>query len=169
MESDLFVQRFTSDSNGISWVINVSTNFNPIVYFLIFFFISVPCQNADNSIALVIAIFLFCWSFSLLAFVCELCDRLTSAFGEIDYEIGQLNYHLLPMEIQRIIPIILMNVQKAVVLECFGNIYCDRMAFKKVYAALKTSCGIRINTTKWFNWLVISGGKRFIIIFYGAP
>lgn len=46
--------------------------------------------------------------------------------------IGKLSWYLLPVEIQRLLLFTIMNVQRPVVIKCFGNILCGREQFKKV-------------------------------------
>lgn len=116
-------------------------------------------QNSSSLFLLIVAFLLLCWSFIILFsiwycvfsfhlahftemhvfhlivvvfFSSEMCDRLTTAFIGIDYGFGQLNYYLFSMEIQRILPTILMNCQEPVALKFFGNISCNRMTFKGV-------------------------------------
>lgn len=58
---------------------------------------------------------------------------MSGAYSEIDYEINQLDWYLFPFEVWKILPIIMMNAQKPVKFECFGNtILCDRESFKNV-------------------------------------
>lgn len=73
----------------------------------------------------------FC-GFGLVFSTCEIGQRFTKAFDEIDREIEQLDWYLFPIEIQRILPTIIINAQEPIVIECFGIISCNRDQFKKV-------------------------------------
>lgn len=69
----------------------------------------------------------------VLVFVaCEMLQRFSNAFGEIDGEIEQLNWYLLPVDIQRILPTIKLYTQQAVAIEFFGSMSCCREQFQKV-------------------------------------
>lgn len=64
--------------------------------------------------------------------ICELGQRISNAFEEIDDVIAQYNWYLFPDKLKRMLPIILMNTQDRVAFECFGSIACSREAFRKV-------------------------------------
>lgn len=55
---------------------------------------------------------------------------------EISESIDQLDWFLLPQEIRKILPIILLSVQQRVEIKCFGSIACSRDSFKKVRLTL---------------------------------
>lgn len=65
------------------------------------------------------------------AFV-ELGQRITNAFDDIDETIGQFDWYLFPIGVQKMLPTILIHAQKPVTLDCFGKISCLRESFKKV-------------------------------------
>lgn len=73
-----------------------------------------------------------CWSFGLIFVASELCQRISSAFDEIDYEVDQLSWYLFPIEIWRMLPMIIMSAQEPITFECFGSISCERITFKNV-------------------------------------
>lgn len=62
----------------------------------------------------------------------EIGQRITDAFDEIEYNLNQVDWYLLPIEIKRILPMMIANAQQPVSLECFGSIICSREVFKKV-------------------------------------
>lgn len=71
-------------------------------------------------------------SFGMNFSFCEIGERVSGAFIEICYGIDELNWYTLPIELQRILPIIMINAQEPVYLECFGSILCARDTFKRV-------------------------------------
>lgn len=72
-------------------------------------------------------------AFGLVFFSCELGQRFSNSFDLIsDIMIGKLSWYLLPVESQRLLLFTIMNVQRPVVIKCFGNILCGREQFKKV-------------------------------------
>lgn len=63
---------------------------------------------------------------------CELGQRMTDAFEEINFTLNQFEWYLFPIEIKRMLPAIIANAQKTVAVECFGSIACNRDVFKNV-------------------------------------
>ena len=70
--------------------------------------------------------------FGEIFIVCELCQRLSNGFDEINDIVNQMKWYQYPNEIQTMLPTILMNVQRPVYVECFGNISCCLSVFLKV-------------------------------------
>lgn len=72
------------------------------------------------------------WAFTMVFFCSEIGQRIGNAYDEIDDEIYQLDWYLLPIKIQQIFPTIMINTQQPVYLKCFGSATCSRETFKKV-------------------------------------
>lgn len=72
------------------------------------------------------------FALALVFIVCELGQRMTNAFDKINSSINNLNWCLLPMNMKRMLPLIIANAQQPVTLECFGEIACTREVFKNV-------------------------------------
>lgn len=89
-------------------------------------------KDEKNLLALLLTVFVACYGLGILFLACELSQRLGNAFSEIDRMIEQLDWYLFPVNIRRLLPIIIAVAQKPVNLECFGSISCDRAVFKKV-------------------------------------
>lgn len=71
-------------------------------------------------------------SYGLVFIACELCERVSDAFNQIDEVIDQLDWYKYPPDIKRMLPVIMINAQESIVIECFGSISCSRMVFKQV-------------------------------------
>lgn len=84
----------------------------------------------------------------ILFVTCELGERFSNTLDGVDDLVGQLNWYLLPIEFQRMIPTIMINTQKPVVLKCFGSISCSRDQFKKVNSYSK-------RTNIFVQWILI--------------
>lgn len=63
---------------------------------------------------------------------CELGQRSTEVFLEIDRKFERLHWYLFPIEVQRIIPTISCAMQKPFIIGCFGIVELSRDQFKKV-------------------------------------
>lgn len=72
------------------------------------------------------------WAIILVFFSCEIGQRFTDAYEEIDDKIESFDWYLLPMKIQRMLLILMVNTQQVVYIECFGSMACGRDTFKKV-------------------------------------
>ena len=79
-----------------------------------------------------VTIFYASLGFGELFITCELCQRLTNEFEEINDAVDKLIWYQFPIEIQQMLPTLLTNVQRPVYIECFGNISCCRAVFIKV-------------------------------------
>lgn len=73
-------------------------------------------------------------SLSLVLLACEAGQRFSNAFSEVDNAFCQLDFYLLPMEIRRILPAVVIYVQEPLYVKFFGNLCCTRAQFKQVSA-----------------------------------
>lgn len=111
-------------------------------------------------------------SFGLVFIACELCERVSDAFEQISDVIAEkLAWYKYPSEIKRILPMIIVNAQEPIAIECFGSISCSRMVFQKVSHSSLTNC----NRTQWPNadklyklFEIVSGNQQWIFILYGT-
>lgn len=72
------------------------------------------------------------WAFMMVLFASEIGQRFSNTFEKIDDKINEFDWYLLPMEVQRILPIIMINTQRPTFITCFGSSTCSRDTFKKV-------------------------------------
>lgn len=77
------------------------------------------------------------WVFGLAFIPCELGERVKLEFCEISCVMNQFDWYRFPIEILPFLPIIMINVQQPVVVDCFGSIACTREVFKSVSLANK--------------------------------
>lgn len=68
----------------------------------------------------------------LVLFTCEAGQQFSNAFSKVDDIVCQLNFYLLPIEIQRMLPILIMYAQEPLVVVFFGSLSGTREQFKKV-------------------------------------
>lgn len=79
------------------------------------------------------------WSLAISFLLYEFGERTCNEFNEFSNGIGQLNWHLFPIEIQRMLPTVLSVAQQPVLIRGFGNFAYLRESFKRV-------CPVRIMT-----------------------
>lgn len=72
------------------------------------------------------------YAFCSVFVICDLGERLTIAYDEFEYEIEEFDWYRFPIEIQRQLPIIMINAQQPVEIQCFASTSTNRRAFKKV-------------------------------------
>lgn len=71
--------------------------------------------------------------FGTVYIICEIGERASEAFEEIDNGIGAIfDWYLFPPQIQKILPLLTMDAQQLVALQCFGSILCNRETFENV-------------------------------------
>lgn len=63
---------------------------------------------------------------------CELGQRFTGTFIEVDATFERLHWYFFPIKVQRILPTISIALQKPIVIGCFGLVEFSRDEFKKV-------------------------------------
>lgn len=69
----------------------------------------------------------------ILVFIAsELGQRMGDAFEEIHSTIDQFDWYSFPVEIKRMLPMIILEAKQPVLFECFGSIACTREVFKNV-------------------------------------
>lgn len=72
------------------------------------------------------------WSFVIEFIYCEFSERVCTRFEAVDDKISEIEWYVLPVEIQKMAPIIMMSTQKPVFLRGFANAVLSRETFKKV-------------------------------------
>lgn len=90
-------------------------------------------MNSELDVAmLLVTVFCTFYAYSLTFIACENGEQMTSAFDEILCVIGDFSWYRFPIEIQQMLPLLMIDAQKEVALECFGSVSCSRNDFKKV-------------------------------------
>lgn len=71
---------------------------------------------------IVVTLFIFCY----------LGEQVTQRFKNVAAAIYQLDWHLLPTDVRKYMPIILAASQKEIYIRGFGSFHCRLWVFKKV-------------------------------------
>ena len=69
---------------------------------------------------------------SWLYVFCEFGHQVTQRFDDLHDTVFGMAWYLLPLEMQKTIPMIISMAQKEVHLEAFGGVHCTREVFMKV-------------------------------------
>lgn len=72
------------------------------------------------------------WSFNVQLVFCHYGQTVTDRFEEIVNALGGNDWYTFPIEIQRMLPIIINVSQKPVLISGFGNLLYTHESFKKV-------------------------------------
>lgn len=72
------------------------------------------------------------YSLGIVFVACVFGQHMSNSFNQIVAEIDQFDWYLFPIEMQQILPILLMATQKPVDVAVFGSVKCDRENCKKV-------------------------------------
>lgn len=83
-------------------------------------------------IDLFLAVALLFWAFFQIFLYCEFGERLMERFDEIEDEVFNWSWYKMPLNIQKMLPIIINGIQQPVGLTGFGGIRCTREAFQNV-------------------------------------
>lgn len=105
--------------------------------------LNLQTTNQTNSVMLFEAVFCGFLAIMLVFTACELGQRISDAFSSINDALDQFHWYLLPIDVQRILPTIIINAQQPLVVRCFGNVPCERETFKKVIKADELFSSIR--------------------------
>ena len=77
---------------------------------------------------------IFCgfWALNLVYAVCEFPQRICDEYNGINATLCQIDWHLAPIEIQRMLLIIFLYTQQPLEIQFFGSFSCSREQFKRV-------------------------------------
>lgn len=79
------------------------------------------------------------YSFCVVFVSCEMGERLINEYEDIEFVICQLDWYLLPLEIQQMLTTIIINAQHPVTIECFGSTNVNRESFMQVRLTQQTN------------------------------
>lgn len=88
--------------------------------------------NGGNLFVLLLTLFEVTYAFGHLFIACELGQRVHQTFIEHNNMINQLDWYLIPVDIQRMLPMLINFTQQSVAFECFGSTTMVRETFKVV-------------------------------------
>lgn len=86
-------------------------------------------------------------SFAIIFAFCELGAQVTHQFNSLDDVLCQVKWYILPIEVQRMVIMLMLDAQQAVFLRGYGNIVCSRDSFKNVRS-------LRLNSNLLHNLVV---------------
>lgn len=67
---------------------------------------------------------------------CEVGQRFENLFEDVNAHLYQLDWYLFPMKVQQMMPTVLINAQKPVIMGLFGIINANRIQCQRVNATL---------------------------------
>lgn len=89
-------------------------------------------SNPSDLLELMIPVILVFWSFVIIYFYCNHGEMMTTQFNDFNEQVCQCNWYFLPMEIQKMLLILLSATGQPVLIRGYGSIVCTRDSFKNV-------------------------------------
>lgn len=117
-----------------------------------------------NAIDMVIAFYRLCYAFGLLFMYCEMGEQISGAFGEIEDEMYEMDWHLYPIKTQKIMLIILINAQQPVEFMGFGNFPANRETMQRVNSTQIIGFSHKINNKLLIYLQVENAGFSYFMI-----
>lgn len=71
-------------------------------------------------------------AFFTVGLACEMGERVCGMFGSIEETMDEIDWYLYPIEVQRMLPAIMMVAQKSIYVEFFASATASRETFSKV-------------------------------------
>lgn len=88
------------------------------------------------------------WALNLVLVVCEFGQKMSDEYEGVENALNELDWYLLPTDIQRMLPMMFMYCQEPLIINFFGSLSVSRWQFKKVrknqqtdYHAVGLGCG----------------------------
>lgn len=95
--------------------------------------------------------------------VCEAGQKFSDAFSQNDDVLGQLQWYLMPIEIQKMLPPVIINTQKPIDIKFFGTMACNREQFKKVnMSQWMPCCAIAVLCLQ--NFQVVNAAYKYFMV-----
>lgn len=107
---------------------------------------------------IILLVFELLWSFFIIFFVNETGERASLAFNEIDEMVNLFDSYCFPSDVQKMLPIFMVMVQKPFRLVVFGSVTCGRDSFKEVSLFIKFTLSIYCCSTSII-FDIYSGGQ----------
>lgn len=88
-------------------------------------------MGSSNPIEIFMPICVMMWSFVSMFLICEMGQMVSNHFNRFSDKIYMCDWYFLPLELQQMFVIIIMNAQP-VLIRGYGNVECTRDSFKRV-------------------------------------
>lgn len=109
------------------------------------------------------------FSYLTIFFFCETAQQITEQYDEIESVFCQCNWYSYPIEVQQIIPTIMMATQKEIAIRGFGNLIFNRASFYQVFTCkilcIVYSFLISNLALFFFSFQIVKSGFSYFTIF----
>lgn len=127
-------------------------------------FLFLKWDNDSKLMELSFTFVLIFWTFGLIFLICEPGKRVTDQFELFGKELERCDWHLLPIDMQRMFVIFLSNIQQSVHIRSYGDIKCSRELFKEVLSEFKSYIASNMFYKLSFSYFqIISKGFSYFI------
>lgn len=100
-------------------------------YYIHFQFIFL-LKGTINSVEMINLLLVMLLAFAIIFGVCDFGERFSAAFESLNSVYNQFAWHLFPLDVQRMLSILMIVAQKPTKLRAFGSISCGRITFQNV-------------------------------------
>lgn len=115
----------------------------------------------SNTLETALLCFVSIWMVTFLSMICEPGTRVTNQFEVFEDELGQCDWYLLSIGMQRMYAIFLLDTQYPIELLSYVNITCARETLKKV-----VHCMLHSNSLVLICPFPFPGYQQSVLIFY---
>lgn len=86
----------------------------------------------ENLCIVITSLVVLFWACFYVFFACECGTIVCTQFARFDYELWQCTWYQFPIEMQRILVLVMSNIQNPATIYSYGNFECTRDSFKRV-------------------------------------
>lgn len=101
--------------------------------------IRLQAYHENNTLVLLVSFLYGLWAFILVFSCCELGQQFSNGFQSLEDKFYRIKWYLMPIGIQKLLPIFMLQTQNTFVVKFFGSYMCSREQFKKVWRDQKIS------------------------------
>lgn len=88
--------------------------------------------NPENLYEVITSLLVLFWGLFAVFFFCECGKIVSTQFTMFDHDLWQCNWYLFPIEMRRLLALVMSNTQNPATLFSYGNFECTRDTFKRV-------------------------------------
>lgn len=159
--SSLFIFHFEIVEYSLFHKTFFSSFFFQMCFFCFFFWLVKQSRVDSSPFEILYPLVLLFWSFAVVFVFCEFGEQVSNQYEYFNDELCECDWYLLPVEMQRILSIVMMNSQQPIFIQGYANTLCIRYTFKTV---------TWINSISLFEFkriVLFLDSKFWIFLFYG--
>lgn len=125
------------------------------------FFLLLKWTNEPNLLEISSSLCVLLWMTMFILSLCEPGARMINALQMFSEELCRCDWFLLPVQMQRMYMVFLLDTQHPIKIKSYGNLTCERETSKQVFA-----CGMCVHSNCQICQLLFSDDQQSFFIFY---